>query len=139
MFATDRDTLIVPADSSLLFFTDLTGHRVLLADYATGRYQTNFECNGPCNRRQPDSVVTRRYTADLEFAVALTLRSESIPSRTQIRFVRDLQLEDFKQSNLILVGSLEAGPWLELVENQMDFVLQDDVRNGPLQIVNRRP
>lgn len=141
MFAGDRNTLIVPADSSLVLFAELSGHRVSLADYATGHYQTNFQCTAPCNRDQVRSVAERRYTslADLEFAVALARRPESIPSRTQVRFVRDLQLEDFKQSNLVLIGSLEADPWLELMENQMDFVLQDDARKGPLQIVNRRP
>lgn len=141
MFSKDRNTLIVPADSSLVLFAELSGHRVSLADYATGHYQTNFECTGACDRAQLRSVAERRYTslADLEFAVALSRRPESIPSRTQVRFVRDLQMEDFKQSNLILAGSLEADPWLELVENQMDFVLHDDARKGTLQIVNRHP
>lgn len=141
MFASDRNTLIVPADSSLVMFAELSGHRIPLADYATGRYMTNFTCSGPCNRDQVRSVAERRYTslADLEFAVALARRPESIPNRTLIRYVRDLQLEDFKQSNLVLAGSLEADPWLELLEKQMDFVLQDDLHKGVLQIVNRHP
>ena len=141
MFSKDRNTLIVPADSSLVLFAQLTGHRVPLADYANGRYKTDFSCAGPCDQAMVRGVAERRYTslADLEFAVALTRRPESIPNRTQIRFVRDLQLEDFKQSNLILVGSLEADPWLELIENQMDFVLEDDWHHGIPQILNRHP
>lgn len=141
VFTKDRNTLIVPADSSLVLFAELTGHRVSLSDYAAGRYMTGFPCAKPCDKAMIRDVAERRYTslADLEFAVALARRTESIPNRTQVRYVRDLQLEDFKQSNLILAGSLEADPWLELIENQMDFELQDDKQKGTMQVINRHP
>lgn len=141
MFSKDRNTLIVPADSSLVIFAAMTGHRVSLADYATGRYKATFPCSGPCDQSMIRGIAERRYTsvADLEFAVALARRPESVPSRTQIRYVRDLQLEDFKQANVILAGSLEADPWLELMENQMDFVLQDDRSKSILEVTNQHP
>ncbi|MDR3723392.1 MAG: hypothetical protein P4K83_02755 [Terracidiphilus sp.] len=141
MFQQDKNTLIVPADSSLVLLSSLINLRVHLADYANGSYRNKIICTLPCNQDELKSISSRRYTsiADLEFAVALTRLPESIPNRTQIRFVRDLQLEDFKQSNLILIGSLEADPWLELLEGQLDFELQDDSNKSRLQVINHHP
>jgi hypothetical protein len=64
---------------------------------------------------------------------------ESLPHRTEIRYVRDLQLEDFKQSNLILIGSRVADPWLSLIEPKTNFVVQDDTSAGPLRVENLAP
>jgi hypothetical protein len=141
MFSGNRDTLIVPADSSLIVLKSLTRHPVSIADYASGRYLSDINCEKPCDRRLLQTLAAHRYTslADLKFAVSLTHMPEALPSRTEIRYARDLQLDDLKQANLILIGSLEADPWLELFQHQMNFILQDDKLKGPLQIENKKP
>jgi hypothetical protein len=99
------------------------------------------DCAQPCDQHLLETLAEHRYTslADLKFAVALTRLPEALPSRTEIRFARDLQLDDLKQANLILIGSVEADPWLELFQHQMNFVLHDDKLAGPLEIENRKP
>jgi hypothetical protein len=77
--------------------------------------------------------------SDLEFAVKLTHIPEAIPDRTEIRYARDLELKDFKESNLVLAGSQEADPWLAVVSPQMNFVIHDDPTAGPLYVENRQP
>jgi hypothetical protein len=77
--------------------------------------------------------------SDLEFAVKITRLPEAIPDRTQIRYARDLELNDLKDSNLILAGSQEADPWLAAISGQMNFVLHDDPGVGPLHVENRHP
>jgi hypothetical protein len=141
IFSRNRDTLIVPADSSLIILKAFTRRPVTIADYASGRYLSHVNCERPCDRKMLQTLVAHRYTslADLKFAVALTHLPEAVPSRTEIRYARDLQLDDLKQANLILIGSLEADPWLELFQHQMNFVLQDDKLKGPLEVENRRP
>jgi hypothetical protein len=141
IFSGSRDTLIVPADSSLIILKAFTGHPVNIAQYASGRYLSDVDCERPCDRQMLETLVEHRYTslADLKFAVALTHMPEAVPSRTEIRYARDLELDDLKQANLILIGSLEADPWLELFQHQMNFVLQDDKLKGPLEVENRRP
>jgi hypothetical protein len=141
IFNGNSDTLIVPADSSLVVLKALTGHRVSIADYASGRYLSQINCEKPCDPQLLQTLAQHRYTslADLKFAVDLTHMPEAVPGRTEIRYARDLQLDDLKQSNLILIGSLEADPWLELFQRQMNFDLQDDKLKGPLEIENRKP
>jgi hypothetical protein len=141
MFRGDQDTLIVPADSSLVVLKQMTGHSVGLASYAGGKYLSDVSCRQPCDLRVAREIALHRYTsiADLEFAVTLTHLPEALPDRTRIRYVRDLQLDDLKQANLILVGSLESDPWLELFQDKMNFVLNDDESKGPLAVRNRNP
>lgn len=141
IFSGNSDTLIVPADSSLIVLKAFTGHPVTIAEYASGRYLSDVDCKRPCDQGMLQALVEHRYTslADLKFAVALSRLPEALPSRTEIRYARDLQLDDLKQANLILIGSLEADPWLELFQHQMNFVLQDDKSKGPLEVENRKP
>ena len=48
---------------------------------------------------------------------------EATPDRTLVSYARDMQLNDFKTGNLILIGAEEADPWVELFEKSMDFYL----------------
>jgi hypothetical protein len=141
LFRKDQNTIIVPADVSLVLTKLITGHSVDLTEYASGRYKAAITCDGPCDRHLAQEVESRRYTsmADLEFAAALARLPEASPDRTQIRYVRDLQLEDFKQSNLIMAGSLGADPWLSVVQKEMNFVLHDDSSTGALRVENMKP
>ena len=141
MFREDQNTIIVPADVALVIGRLMGGHSVHLAEYANGRYRTSASCDKPCDLRLLQEVESRRYTsmADLKFAAALARLPQALQDRTQIRYVRDLQLEDFKQSNLILAGSLIVDPWLSLLDHQMNFILHDDPSSGVLRVENRKP
>ncbi len=141
VFSKSRDTLIVPPDSSLIILKSFTRHTVGIADYASGRYLSDVNCEAPCDPRLLTTLVEHRYTslADLQFAVTLSHLPEALLSRTQIRYARDLQMDDLKQENLILIGSLEADPWLQFFQRQMNFVLHDDRFDGALRIENRKP
>lgn len=141
LFRKQQQTLIVPADSSLVIARLLSGHQVALSNYAGGRYKQDPDCSKPCDPAMVRTVESLRYTSmsDLEFAVRITHLPEAIPDRTEIRYARDLELKDLKESNLILAGSQEADPWLAAISAQMNFVVQDDPEAGPLRVENRRP
>jgi hypothetical protein len=141
MFQPDRNTIIVPADVGLVMAEWMTGRPVNLTEYASGRYKSVTDCTSPCDRRLVEEFESRRYTsmADLELAAAVARLPQAATRRTQIRYVRDLQMEDFKQSNLILAGSLEADPWLSIVQKEMNFVLYDNAATGPLRVENLKP
>jgi hypothetical protein len=141
MFQPDRQTLIVPADSSLVITRLLVGHQVPLADYAGGRYRQATACDKPCDLSMINTIEGLRYTSmsDLEYAVKVSHLPEAIPSRLEIRYARDLELKDLKESNLILAGSQEADPWMAAISPQMNFVVHDDPSLGPLHVENRHP
>jgi hypothetical protein len=136
-----RQMTPVPADSSLVITRLMVGHQIPLADYAGGGYRNSTGCDKPCDPRMVQTVEGLRYTSvsDLEFAVKVTHLPETIMERTVIRYARDLNLKDLKESNLIMAGSQEADPWLSLISGQMSFVVHDDPSAGPLRVENRRP
>jgi hypothetical protein len=141
LFRSDRQTLIVPADSSLVITRLMVGHQISLEDYAGGEYHNSTVCDKPCDPRMVETVEKLRYTSisDLEFAVKVTHLPETIMDRTVIRYARDLDLNDLKQSNLILAGSQEADPWVSMISGQMTFVIHDDPSTGSLRVENKRP
>jgi hypothetical protein len=141
LFDKNRDSFIVPADSGLIILKSLTGNPVTAANYASGRYLSDITCKAPCDPTLLEALAAHRYTslADLQFAVDLTHLPQALQNRPQIRYARDLQLEDLKKSNLVLIGSLESDPWLQFFQSQMNFILHDDRNVGPLRIENKRP
>jgi hypothetical protein len=141
MFRSDQQTIIAPADSSLVIATMMVGHQIPLDQYAGGLYRQANVCVEPCDSRTVHHIEGARYTSmsDLEFAVKVTHLPEAILNRTEIRYVRDLELRDFKDSNLILAGSQEADPWLSAISSRMNFVVHDDPTVGALRVENRQP
>jgi hypothetical protein len=141
LFSKSSDTLIVPADSGLVILKSFTKHSVSPADYASGRYLSELTCNAPCDSQFLETLAAHRYTslADLQFAVELSRVPELLTSRVVIRYARDLQLDDLKRANLVMIGSLEADPRIQFFQDQMNFVLHDDSYQGPLRIENRNP
>jgi hypothetical protein len=119
----------------------LSGNQIPLATYVDGRYRATPDCSKPCDENMIRTVESLRYTSmsDLEFAVKITHVPEAIPDRTEIRYARDIELKDLKESNLILAGSQEADPWLAAISGQMNFVIHDNPSAGPLRVENKRP
>jgi hypothetical protein len=141
MFRSDQQTIIAPADASLVITARMIGHEIPLDQYAGGLYRQATNCVEPCDFREVHHIEGTRYTSmsDLEFAVKVTHLPEAILNRTEIRSVRDLELKDFKDSNLILSGSQKADPWLSSISGKMNFVVHDDPTVGPLLVENRQP
>ena len=141
LFRNGQQTLIVPADSSLVIVRLLSGRQVPLSAYAGGQYKKDADCARPCDPAMIGTVKSLRYTSmsDLEFAVKISHLPEAIPDRTEIRYARDLELKDLKESNLVLAGSQEADPWLAAISPQMNFVVHDDPDAGPLRVENKHP
>lgn len=141
LFSKTRPSLIVPADSGLIVLKSLTGHAVGATDYASGRYLSTVTCEAPCDRHVLEMLAAHRYTslADLQFAVDLNRLPEAVANHPEIRYSRDLQLDDLKKDNLVLIGSLESDPWLQFFQSKMNFVLHDDRNEGALKVENKRP
>src|ERR1700747_2619568 len=42
-------------------------------------------------------------------------------NRFKVRYAREVTLDDLKQSNVILLGSVGANPWVELFQKDLNF------------------
>ncbi len=141
LFTKDRDTLVVPADTMLLWYEVGTHHLVPLGDYIDRHL---FQ---PTNSVNPElglifnNYDSMRYTAVTSVAMAAELGRipKAAPDRLQVRFARDLQLSDLKQSNAILLGAGQNNPWVRLFQRNLNFHLDWDAATDGWHIRNDHP
>jgi hypothetical protein len=147
IFSPDHATLMVPADSGLVIFHNMSRKDFGLGEYLAGSYRT-----GQGTKTLYDGTPTspedwllnlgnRRYTSivDLEASLRLAQLARGAGSELQVRYARDLRPNDLKTGNVILMGAAESNPWVELFERNMTFVFVDDYKNGVFTVINRAP
>ncbi|WP_321469928.1 winged helix-turn-helix domain-containing protein [uncultured Paludibaculum sp.] len=143
MFAGDRETDVVVADSCLSFYTDMVKHPVVLQDYLSRKYLLDDLARerDPERRKSLEMLMGRRYTsyADVQ-AVQHITRLAALQGKTlNVHFARDYPTRRLQTSNLILVGSKRANLWAELFDDQLNFQVEYDQATGGNVVVNRKP
>lgn len=142
IFPPGQRALIVPADSSLVLYENLTGRTVSLPDYINKTYMTAAP---DIPSQNPEAIANRvghrRLTsiADIELTSAILRVPEILLAKPQIRFARDLQLADLKEANVILIGAQESDPWLSLFQSKLNFVITDDQSSRVFTVWNKFP
>ncbi len=123
LFRQDRDTYVVPSDDGLVIMQRILQRPVPLASYVSGEYRTNAKIDGDAAAPELLKLGARRYTSvvDLDFVAHLAQLKEITPARMMVRYARDLRMDDLRTGNAILIGSVEANPWIELFEPHMNF------------------
>ncbi len=141
LFGQDHPTVIVASDTGLTSFQTLTGKKVSLAEYLNGDYRTHVNAPAGTTVDAVSALGSRRYTSivDLEIVTKLYQIPGISLSRTQVRYARDLRLNDLKGGPVILLGGQEGTPWVELFERQMNFVLLHDRQRHTFEVFNRSP
>lgn len=133
-------TMLVESDSGLVMLQHFTRRPVSLASYISGSYM--HDVSSP--DAKPDTVTrlgSRRYTPAVDSAIyeKLLHRLPDMQDSLDVRYARDLRLDDLKQGNAILLGTHESNPWVELFESSMNFTFQNNLAAGTTSMVNRHP
>jgi hypothetical protein len=142
LFQKDRDTFIVPADSGLVILQGLTRQPVTLSDYVGGSYRATAASSEGVPAAEINELGTRRYTSivDLNLVSHFFRLSELVPDHTLIRYARDLRMDDLRSGNAVLLGSVDANPWGELFEQQLNFRFSFSPKNDASPtIINQHP
>src|SRR6187402_77407 len=142
LFSNERDTFIVPSDDGLVIMQGLTERPVPLASYVNGTYRTDLKAAAGPGVAEILKLGGRRYTSvvDLDFVAHLGQLIDVVPERMMIRYARDLRMEDLREGNAILIGSVEANPWIELFQPQMNFRFSINAGSEkPSGILNAQP
>lgn len=156
LFENDRDTFVVPADGGLVMLQSFIKRHVSLMDYATGNYgkpaeiaegivelagKTRPEDNARLEHKV-EVIGSRRYTSivDLDIASHLSRLKDVVPDRLMIRYARDLRIDDLRTGNAILLGSVDANPWVDLFQSQLNFQFSRGPEfGGSGVIINQHP
>ena len=142
IFSPGKQAFIVPADSSLVLYENLTASTVSLRSYMDKSYLA-----GPIEipSSDPEQIARReahrRLTsiADIEVTSELLRVPEAVQTPPAIRFARDVQVSDLKTSNAVLIGAKESNPWLSMFEARRNFTIEDDQQTRIFTVLNRSP
>jgi hypothetical protein len=132
-FSPTRDTLLVPADSGLAIYQDLTKKRISLAEYASREYEKHTLSPLGVDPAIVNELGSRRYTSvvDLHLVSTISQLPAVVKDRLKVRYAREITLDDLKQSNVILLGSFHANPWVELFQKDMNFRFEPQKKKRP--------
>jgi hypothetical protein len=141
IFTEDQPTRIVLGDSGMVLFHATTKRYVSLHDYLSHDLSKQMPFVEQVEPHFAEFLAGRRYTSmvDATTLAHLLRLPEAIPERTLVHYARDMRLEDFKSSNLVIIGAQEAVPWVELFEPSMDFVFSIDNPERHSSFINKQP
>jgi hypothetical protein len=132
-------TYVVPPDAGFNLVEDISHRSLPLAEYMHSRYNSM-----PLPQLDAHSAADLRSQqltdfVDVQLMVAISRLKEYDPTRVRLRFPRDLRLDDLKNANALLIGSVCSNPWAAVKDAQANFTI---VCNGGMQgsaILNRKP
>jgi hypothetical protein len=133
------ETYVVTSDSSLVLIQELIRRQLSLDEYISRRYP---ESGGPdaTGLDLLRLLRSRQYTNAAEVNLAgKILQLNADPShRVSLRYSRDMEVSDFKNRNIILLGSPIGNPWTQLLGASLNFQFEMDERQRG-KIRNRFP
>ncbi len=144
LFPAKQRTRVITGDSGLVMYETFAGREISLSDYLQGSYRgtpTSLTGNPKLTSDQlAVDLANRRYTSevDLRLSSMISRLPEWNPARDEILFARDLRPSDANESNLILIGSRQANPWVSLIDPGMNFLLRQD-STGAFYYINKAP
>lgn len=140
LFNARERTLIVTADSGLVMLQGFTKKRVDLPMYLNGTYLDSVAGPSPADV-QARNMSSRRYTSVVDLSIMEKIfRMTGIELKnTKFVYSRDLRPNEIKQGNVILLGTYESTPWVQLFEPGMNFYFRNDLPSGVFSAINRNP
>jgi hypothetical protein len=132
-------TYVVPPDAGFNLVEDISHQSVALADYMHSSY--NSVPLPQLDAHSATDLRSQQLTdfVDVELMVAISRLKEYDPARVRLRFPRDLRLDDLKNANAVLIGSVCSNPWAAVKDARANFtVVCSDGMQGST-ILNRRP
>jgi hypothetical protein len=123
LFNRDHQTYVVCADSALVFAHVLTHHGIALEDYMKRDYGDSVPNLSAEVRSVLDILPKWQFTdvTDVRLVDKLLRLNAKNWDTVSIRSARTVQIQDFKNGNAVLLGSVRSNPWNKLFEPQLNF------------------
>lgn len=140
LFTPDRPTLIVVGDAGVLMFQNLSKTGVSVDEYAFHTYEKSPYAQTPPGYKW-FPLALRTYTAfnEVEAIRYLTQLPEAQKTRVRIVFARDLQADDLRHNNVILLGGPGYDPWEQIFEAKLNFRMSSNTNQDGMLVENVAP
>jgi len=132
----NRDVLAISADSGFALWQNLSNQDLNLADYLA-RKDLQLSPPNPFMRE----LAARRLTspADVVVTARISGLSQAFGGHLVSEYARNVNLQQFRRANAVVIGSRRSNPWAELFEAKLNFVLLRDGKTGASVFRNRSP
>ena len=137
----DHPATVVCSDTGLTILENLTHTEVKLTDYMSGDYRAHPGVPVGATLEVAKVLAEHRYTSivDLQIVSKLNQIAENTGGRLQVRYARDIRIDELKNGSAILLGTQEGNPWVGLFTDRMNFVIEHNRAWGKFSVVNRSP
>jgi len=133
---------LVTADTSLALAKDVSGQAIPLDDYIHYRYsEPGAAATWSADRRADfEQVLDRNMVSlgDVHVAQKI-LRLNPYGKAMKLMSAREFTTEGVRQNNVVLIGSRQSNPWVDLFKDQVNFSLEYDLAQHRAYVVNRQP
>ncbi|GGG64674.1 hypothetical protein GCM10011585_02830 [Edaphobacter dinghuensis] len=119
---------------------EMQRRNVNLSEYLSGNFAKETR-GSEVELKASNMLLSRRYTSmvDLDIVQKLSAIASGLNTAPLVRFARDVRPNDLKHSNVILIGSAETNPWIQMFEAPMNFILRKNQDSTTYTIENRKP
>ncbi len=140
-FAAGQSTLVVCSDSGLTTLQQISGHGMDLDRYLEMDYRVHVTASPAMATEALQDMVIRRYTPIIDLLTITRLfRLPGVhPPQIRVRYARDVRPDDLKSSSVILLGSSQTDPWVQMFEQGMNFTIEDELSRGVSAVINHAP
>ncbi|KAA6460984.1 hypothetical protein DYQ86_11970 [Acidobacteria bacterium AB60] len=130
---------VVPSDAGFTLMEDMSHRRLPLDDYIRGSYEPIDP--GGLNAHTRQDLSSQRYTdlVSLKIIASLARQPEFDPQRVQLRFPRDVRIDDLKTANALIIGSANSNPWAALGDAKTNFRIVPRENMDGAAIINAHP
>jgi len=140
-FGTNQSTVVVCSDAGLTTLQQITGHSMKLTSYLDTDERNRVVASPGMAAEALQDVVARRYTSIVNLLIVTRLFRLAGDNAHQIdvRYARDVRPDDLKDHPVILLGSHQTDPWVEMFDGGMNFTIEDDMKRGISTVFNHSP
>jgi hypothetical protein len=141
-FGTGEEVDIVTADTSYALAQDLLGRSISLDDYLDYKYKSFGDMPGVApEKRDALNLALDRDTGSVgDFDAAKRVMDlDAHTAAIKLASARDFTPEGVKNNNVILLGSSESNPWVNLYKDRLNFVVEYDQAHHHSYVQNRNP
>ncbi len=136
----NRDTDIILADTSFALEEDILKTSIrsaITSTTPTNVYRKNIS---PDTRSALEATRSRNNGSISDFRAARRiLMLDPLSASTRLRFARDYTPDFLKHNNVILIGSRKSNPWVDLFQDQSEFVIGYDAVLYQIGVKNLHP